>query len=112
MEREQISEHAATLGLQTIAPGAVRSNIETEGIDLISLIGKEVKVGQAVLRFYAPRDPCYKMDAICQGLRELMMNSKQGVLAEVVRSGTITVGDAITVSKVASEHGPSGSPNA
>jgi MOSC domain-containing protein YiiM len=97
MEREQIGEHAATLGLQPIAAGAVRSNIETEGIDLIALIGKDVQVGQAVLRFYAPRDPCHKMDAICQGLRELMMNSKQGVLAEVLRSGTIAVGDAVSV---------------
>src|SRR5262249_19896643 len=39
MEREQISEHAATLSLEAIPPGAVRSNIETTGIDLVSLIG-------------------------------------------------------------------------
>src|SRR5712672_770360 len=30
--REQIAEHAATLGLETIVPGAVRSNIETQGV--------------------------------------------------------------------------------
>src|SRR6266704_7197542 len=86
IEREQISEHATALGLQSIAPGAIRSNIETSGIDLISLVGREVEIGGAVLFLYAPRDPCAKMDAICQGLRELMMNDRQGVLAEVVRS--------------------------
>src|SRR5690349_8553727 len=69
IEREQIAEHAAALGLQTIAPGAVRSNIETEGIDLVSLVGNEVEIGEAVIFLYAPRDPCEKMDAICQGLR-------------------------------------------
>jgi MOSC domain-containing protein YiiM len=96
IEREQIAEHAAALGMQSIAPGAVRSNIETEGIDLISLIGQEVKIGGAVLFLYAPRDPCAKMDAICQGLRESMMNNRQGVLAQVRKSGRIAVGDSIT----------------
>ena len=96
IEREQISEHAVTLGLESISPGAVRSNIETNGIDLISLIGREIQIGGAVIFLYAPRDPCEKMDAICQGLRERMMNSRQGVLAEVVRSGRVQVGDAIT----------------
>jgi MOSC domain-containing protein YiiM len=95
IEREQIAEHAATLGLETIPPGAVRSNIETIGIDLISLIGCEVQIGDAVLLFYAPRDPCEKMDAICQGLREQMMSNRQGVLAEVVRGGRVQVGDAV-----------------
>jgi MOSC domain-containing protein YiiM len=37
------------------------------------------------------------MDAICQGLRELMMNNRQGVLAQVIRSGKIQVGDRIRV---------------
>src|SRR5437773_988702 len=41
IEREQIGTHAATLGLQSIPPGAVRSNIETLDIDLIALIGRE-----------------------------------------------------------------------
>ena len=97
IEREQISEHAVTLGLQTIAPGAVRANIETTGINLVALIGQQVQIGEAVLLFYAPRTPCYKMDAICQGLKDLMENSKQGVMAQVVQSGKIAVGDGIQV---------------
>jgi MOSC domain-containing protein YiiM len=95
IEREQIAEHAVALRLPSISPGAVRSNIETTGINLISLLGREVEIGGAVLRLYSPRDPCAKMDAICQGLRALMMNSRQGVLAEAIRSGPIRVGDPI-----------------
>jgi len=101
IEREQIAEHATTLGLQSIAPGAVRSNIETSGIDLVGLVGREVRIGTAVLLLYAPRDPCEKMDRICQGLREQMMSNRQGVLAEVVRSGRIQVGDEIVARAVA-----------
>lgn len=97
IEREQIAEHAAALGLQSIAPGRVRSNIETEGVDLVRLIGKRVKIGEAVLFFYEGRTPCHQMDAICQGLRALMENNRQGVMAEVVQSGTVRPGDAITV---------------
>jgi MOSC domain-containing protein YiiM len=100
MEREQIAEHAATLGLESIPAGAVRSNIETSGIDLVSLIGKEVEIGEAILLLYGPRDPCEQMDAICQGLRELMMNNRQGVLAQVIRSGKIQIGDRISVRTV------------
>ena len=96
IEREQIAEHATAVGLQSIQPGAVRSNIETTGIQLVDLVGKEIEIGGAVLFLYAPRDPCEKMDAICKGLRERMMNNKHGVLAQVVRSGRIRVGDQIT----------------
>src|SRR5579871_6033020 len=40
--REQIAGHAKELGLESIAPGVVRSNIETIGIDLMALLGKRV----------------------------------------------------------------------
>jgi MOSC domain-containing protein YiiM len=96
IEREQIAEHATVLGLQSIPPGVVRSNIETSGINLVALIGSEIQIGDAVLRLYEPRTPCARMDAVCSGLRELMEDSRQGVMAEVVKSGRIRVGDAVS----------------
>lgn len=96
IEREQIAGHAKTLGLPTIPPGVVRSNIETTGLDLIALLGRQVQVGAAVLYFYEARKPCQKMDRICAGLRALMEAERQGVLAQVVQSGTIRIGDVIT----------------
>jgi MOSC domain-containing protein YiiM len=93
--REQIAEHAVTLGLESIAPGAVRSNIETRGIDLSAFVGQEIEIGEAALFVYALRTPCPKMDAICPGLRALMENGHQGVVAQVIRSGRIRVGDAM-----------------
>jgi MOSC domain-containing protein YiiM len=95
MAREQIALHAAALGLSGIAPGAVRANIETSGIDLMSLVGQQVKAGGAVLFFYEPRTPCGKMDLVAPGLRELMAHGRQGVMAQVIISGDIRVGDAI-----------------
>jgi MOSC domain-containing protein YiiM len=94
IEREQIAAHASALGA-AIGPGAVRSNIETSGIDLVALVGKHVRIGTAELFLYDTRDPCGKMDAVAQGLRERMENGKQGVMARVTKSGTIRIGDAI-----------------
>lgn len=96
MEREQIAEHAAALGVQSIPSGAIRANIETTGIDLIKLIGKQIRIGEAILFLYEPRKPCHQMDAICAGLRALMENSRQGVMAEVILPGSIRGGDPIT----------------
>jgi MOSC domain-containing protein YiiM len=97
IEREQIAEHAAALGQAEITPGAVRANIETRGINLVALVGREVRIGEARLAIYAPRDPCEKMDAVCRGLRERMLNDRQGVLARVLQSGKVNVGDTIQV---------------
>ncbi len=69
MEREQIAEHAAALGLETIAPGAVRANIETLGVKLVEMTGQHWAIGEAIVHFYEARKPCHKMDAICAGLR-------------------------------------------
>jgi MOSC domain-containing protein YiiM len=93
--REEIARHAAALGLAEIQPGAVRSNIETIGLDLVSFLGREMEVGKAVLLFYEARTPCWKMDRIAPGLQAMMSQARQGVLAQVIRSGRIRAGDAI-----------------
>ena len=95
MERELIDEHATTLGLETISPGEIRSNIETSGVNLISFIGRRVQIGEAILFVYEARTGCAKMDAICNGLRDLTDGNRLGVLAQVERSGRIRVGDEI-----------------
>ena len=80
IEREQIAEHAAALRLPSIPPGVVRSNIETMGINLISLLGHEVEIGSALLLLHTPRAiPARRWTPFARALRALMMNSRQGV---------------------------------
>lgn len=101
IEREILEEHAAVLGLDGIAPGVVRSNIETTGVWFRELVGKRVRIGaSAVLYLYEARTPCHKMDAIAKGLRRLMEGGKQGVLAQVLISGVVQVGDTISLVNV------------
>src|SRR3569832_556743 len=42
IEREQIADHAAALGLKHIPPNTEHTKEETTGIDLVSLIGSEI----------------------------------------------------------------------
>lgn len=95
IEREVLREHAGVLGIADLEPGEARSNIEVSGIDLVSLMGRDVQVGEAIVRFVEPRTPCYKMDALAQGLRALMENGRQGVIAIVVKDGRVRPGDSI-----------------
>ena len=95
IEREQLSEHANALGHPGFKPGDVRSNIETEGINLIALKGKQVQVGDAVLLYYEARTPCWKMDELIVGLRARMEEERQGILAQVISGGIIRAGDPI-----------------
>ena len=95
IEREMIASHSAAFDVDVFRPGEVRSNIETTGIDLLSLVGRDVQLGEAIIHFYEPRTPCAKMDALIPGLRAAMEDGRQGVLAFVVTSGTVAVGDFI-----------------
>lgn len=107
--REEITAHAQALAIADIRPGAVRANIETEGVEWVPLVGQQVQVGDAVLFLYEARTPCAKMDALCAGLRRRMEGQRQGVLAQVVRSGRIAAGDPIR--RVVSETGSLGNPS-
>lgn len=105
IEREMIQTHADALGAD-FSPGDVRSNIETAGIDLIALMGHDVQVGEAVLRFVEPRTPCKQMDALAPGLRELMEDGRQGVIAMVMQSGRVRADDCVAIISAA----PCGTP--
>lgn len=95
IERETLSRHAAALGIPPLAPGIARSNIETSGIDLSATVGRQLRVGTAVLLVVEPRTPCEKMDAIAPGLRTLMEAPNQGIIARVLESGYARIGDPI-----------------
>lgn len=102
-----------------ILPGQVRSNIETHGIPLSQLFRENegplyIKIGStAILKIYALRTPCWKMNDIC-GIdlnnlmkgRSIMVDEKeivgsgyldQGVKMKVMVGGDVCEGDSITI---------------
>jgi MOSC domain-containing protein YiiM len=82
-----------------LAPGEVRENIVTRGIDLQSLpSGTRLEIGAAELEITKDCEPCSFIDSLRPGLRAKMVG-RRGMLARVIRSGEIRVGDSIVVTR-------------
>ena len=86
------NEHLESVGVE---PGAIRENLTVEGTDVQQWpIGQRVRAGEAVFEITMVCDPCHRMDELRDGLRAELDN-KRGMLARVVESGEIAVGDEI-----------------
>ena len=80
-----------------VEPGAIRENITVEGEDVQNWpLGQRVRVGKAEFEITMVCDPCHRMDELRDGLRAELDN-KRGMLARVVESGVVAVGDEITL---------------
>ncbi len=77
--------------------GQTRRNIVTRGVYLNHLVGAEFAVGEALLRGTRLCEPCAHMEklTIKGAMRGLI--HRGGLRAEILKSGTIRVSDAITV---------------
>lgn len=75
-----------------------RANVLCEGLEMASLIGKTVHLGAIELEIVEETQPCQLMDQLHLGLREaLKPDCRGGVHGRVVKGGTFSVGDSITV---------------
>jgi MOSC domain-containing protein YiiM len=84
-----------TLEELDVAPGAVKENITTRGIELRALqAGERLRIGEALLEITIRCDPCDRMEEIRPGLKE-ELGGRRGMLARVVEGGRIRVGDSI-----------------
>jgi MOSC domain-containing protein YiiM len=80
-----------------VEPGAIRENLTVEGDDVERWpIGQRVRAGGAVFEITMVCDPCHRMDELRDGLRA-ELEGKRGMLARVVESGEVAVGDEITL---------------
>lgn len=94
------SETLEKLGLK---PGEVKENITTRGIALMSLpIGTRLRVGEAVFEIVQACHPCSRMEELRPGLQQELANQR-GMLARVIRSGTLCIGDPIHVESHSAE---------
>ena len=90
-----------------IAPMQMGENIKTRSIDLLGLsAGTRLRLGgEAVIEITGLRNPCAKLDQIAPGLMQAVIEKgpgktlirKAGVMAIVVASGEVRVGDGIAV---------------
>lgn len=86
------AEHLRAVGVE---PGAIRENFTVEGEDVERWpIGQRVAAGEAEFEITMRCDPCERMEALRPGLRA-ELEGRRGMLARVVKTGTVAVGDEL-----------------
>jgi MOSC domain-containing protein YiiM len=85
-------EHLEAVGVD---PGAIRENLTVDGTDVQQWpVGQRLRAGEAVFEITMVCDPCHRMDEVRQGLRA-ELDGRRGMLARVVETGEVAVGDEI-----------------
>src|SRR5215510_10661829 len=96
-KREVLFVSKEYLDSLNVEPGAIRENITVEGDDVQRWpIGQRVRAGGAEFEITMVCDPCHRMDELRDGLRA-ELDGKRGMLARVVESGEVAVGDEISL---------------
>ena len=85
---------------QNIEAKDFRRNIIVSGINLNILINKKIKINEITLKIHEICQPCkYLLDRLkIPGLVKMLIN-KSGVRAEILSSGSLSVGDVIKILK-------------
>src|SRR3954447_17698568 len=95
IEREVTANVNAESGVE-LAESETRRNLVTEGVPLLHLIGRTFRVGDVVFRGIKSCPPCAHLEQLTRpGVRAALEN-RGGLRAEIVRGGTLRIGDEIT----------------
>lgn len=96
-KRQVLLVERETLAKFGLAPGVVRENITTEGVNLAALKpGERLVIGSSLLEVTIPCEPCSRMDEIRMGLQE-ELKDRRGILCRVIEGGRISRGDTIEI---------------
>jgi MOSC domain-containing protein YiiM len=86
----------AEVGAAGIDVARRKANVVVEGVRLAGLVGRRLRLGDAVLEVLGETDPCPKMNRVAPGLEDAMRpGMRGGVFGAVVVAGRIRVGDAV-----------------
>lgn len=78
-----------------LAPEETRRNLLTRGVPLNHLVGRVFRVGEVLLRGVKLCEPCDHLEALTRpGVRKALAH-RGGLRTEVVRGGTLRIGDAV-----------------
>lgn len=96
MDQEMLAALSAE-GYPT-GPGVLGENLIVAGVDISSRSeGARFRIGlEAVIEVVRLREPCYKLTALDPRMPDSVIE-RVGVMARVVESGVIRVGDAVAV---------------
>ena len=78
-----------------LTPADTRRNLVTEGVPLNHLVGREFRVGEAVLKGHKLCEPCGHLEGMTQkGVVQGLLH-RGGLRAEIVKEGVVRPGDPV-----------------
>jgi MOSC domain-containing protein YiiM len=94
IEREAIESAEAKYGVD-LSEGAPRRNIQTRGVPLNHLVGKEFLIGDVRVKGVKLCEPCGHLESLTEpGVKQALIH-RGGLRADILTDGTIKVGDPI-----------------
>ncbi|MEI8378579.1 MAG: MOSC domain-containing protein [Planctomycetota bacterium] len=95
IQQEHLIAVAGMLHRDQVPPELVRRNLVISGINLLALKGKQFRIGDVVLEFSGPCEPCSRMEWVLGAGGYNAMRGHGGITAKVLRGGVIRIGDAV-----------------
>ena len=94
-KRQVLLVDSETLAATNLAPGVIRENITTAGLNVNGLaLGERLRIGPVLLEVSAVCTPCDQLELVRPGLRRELYG-RRGMLCRVIEAGVIQKGDAI-----------------
>lgn len=97
IQQEHITAVAAFMGIDAIDPSVLRRNIVVSGINLLALKNREFRIGDVRMTWTDLAQPCSKMEAALGEGGYNAMRGHGGILARLLSSGVIHVGDEVRI---------------
>ena len=94
VEREALEALSRDYGVR-FQPGDSRRNLETNGVPLNHLVGREFRVGEVRLRGIKLCEPCQHLASLTHDRALPSLVHRGGLRAEILSAGLIRVGDAV-----------------
>lgn len=102
IQHEHLVAVAGLLHRQDFPPGLVRRNLVVSGINLLALKGKRFRIGDVLLEFSGPCEPCSRMEYNLGPGGFNAMRGHGGITAKIIEGGTLRVGDAVKMAEALS----------
>lgn len=95
IQLEHLAGVASMLHRDTVPPEMLRRNLVVSGLNLLALKGKRFSVGEALLEYSGPCEPCSRMEWVLGSGGYNAMRGHGGITAKVIEGATIHVGDEV-----------------
>jgi len=100
IQKEHITAVASFLGKESLDFTLTRRNILVEGINLLSLKGKQFHIGEAILEYSGECHPCSRMEEALGEGGYNAMRGHGGITARIIKTGLISNGDSVNAISV------------